>query len=69
MVLRSGIAGGGAAMADCWPARDGWVRLVGVMHAAGDGGSSCCPMARWVNENGENGGCQLDLGVMELIVG
>ncbi|KAL5984589.1 hypothetical protein ACLOJK_041954, partial [Asimina triloba] len=56
-------------MADCWPARDGWVRLVGVMHAAGDGGSSCCPMARWVNENGENGGFQLDLGVMEPIVG
>ncbi|KAL5985315.1 hypothetical protein ACLOJK_027296 [Asimina triloba] len=34
-LLLDGMAGGGAAMADCWLARDGWVRLVGVMHAAG----------------------------------
>ncbi|KAL6005055.1 hypothetical protein ACLOJK_005616 [Asimina triloba] len=25
MLLRSGVAGGGAAMADCWSAWDGWL--------------------------------------------
>ncbi|KAL5985013.1 hypothetical protein ACLOJK_038850 [Asimina triloba] len=30
-----------------WSERTDVVRLVGVMHAAGDGGSSCCPVARW----------------------